>query len=187
MKIPEYFKQITKLPVESEREIINTFIREEFPKGHFLFKQNEVCRNIYFIEQGLARTFYISESGREITNWFLPENSFLTAVNSFYNNKPSSDYCVLMEDSVVYSIKYSEFESLLDNHLELGKFCFIVVFDLAKHMTEFINIIKFQTAEERYNALVKEYPHILHRVSLGHIASFLGITQETLSRIRAKK
>ncbi|HNZ43764.1 MAG TPA: Crp/Fnr family transcriptional regulator [Bacteroidales bacterium] len=187
MKIPEYFKNIASLSAESERAIISAFKREELPKGHFLFQQEVICRHIYFIEQGLARTYAISDSGREVTNWFFPENSFLTAINSFYNSSPARDFCILTEDSVVYSMTYSEFKRIVDDQPELAKFCFAVLFELAKQMTEYINSSKFQTAEDRYLELVKMHPAILQRASLGHIASFLGITQETLSRIRAKK
>jgi len=187
MKIPEYFKNITSLSAESERAVINAFRREELPKGHFLFQQEDICRHMYFIEQGFARAYSISDNGREVTNWFFPENSFLTAINSFYNNSQARDFCILTEDSVVYSMGYSEFNRILDDQPELAKFCFAVLFELAKQMTEYINSSKFQTAEDRYLELVRLHPMILRRASLGHIASFLGITQETLSRIRAKK
>ncbi len=187
MKLPEYFKNISEFSPESELTISAVSQREEFPKGHLLFRQDEICNRIFFIEKGFARTYNISDSGREITNWFFSENSFLTAVNSFYNGGLSGEYCVLMENSVVYSIKYSEFEMILDKHLELGKFCFFILFEIAKQMTDYINSSKFQTAEERYHELIKRYPSMLQRASLGQIASFLGITQETLSRIRSKK
>jgi len=187
MKIPQYFKNIASLSAESEKTIITAFKREELSKGHFLFKQEDICRHIYFIEQGFARTYNISDSGREITNWFFPENSFLTAINSFYNSSPARDFCILTEDSIVYSMAYADFNRILDEHPELARFCFAVLFELAKQMTEYINSSKFQTAEGRYLELVKTHPTILQRASLGHIASFLGITQETLSRIRAKK
>lgn len=187
MKIPEYFRNITKLSADSEKIIISAFKREEFPKGHLLYRQNEICNHIYFIEQGFARIYNISESGREITNWFFPENSFLTAVNSFYKRGIAGDFCEIMENSVVYSISFSEFEKILDEHLELGKFCFFIVFEIAKQMTEYISSSKFLTAEERYSVLIQRHPLILQKASLGHIASFLGITQETLSRIRSKK
>ena len=187
MKIPQYFKNIASLSAESEKTIITAFKREELSKGHFLFQQEDICRHIYFIEQGFARTYNISDSGREITNWFFPENSFLTAINSFYNSSPARDFCILTEDSIVYSMAYADFNRILDEHPELARFCFAVLFELAKQMTEYINSSKFQTAEGRYLELVKTHPTILQRASLGHIASFLGITQETLSRIRAKK
>ena len=138
-------------------------------------------------KKGLARIYYNTRSGKEITAWFFAENSFLTAHDSFYQQKPAPSCCELLEDSVVYSLKYTDMQAMLNENHDMAKFAFHAVFELAKKLTEFINGIKFQSAEERYNALMFNYPNIFQRARLGHIASFLGITQETLSRIRAGK
>jgi len=68
-----------------------------------------------------------------------------------------------------------------------ARLAFYILYEIAHKMTEFISSIRFQSAEERYKALIKEYPSLQQRTSLGHIASYLGITQETLSRIRTNK
>jgi len=185
MHLPPNIKSIANLSPQTEENLSAVFQRDEFPKGHLLFRQGEVCRHIFYIEKGLARIYYNSSNGKEITAWFFAENSFLTAHDSFYQRKASPTYCELLEDSVVYSLKYTDVEAMLNENHELAKFAFHAVFELAKKLTEFINGIKFQSAEERYNALMHNYPNIFQRAKLGHIASFLGITQETLSRIRA--
>lgn len=187
MDLPTYFKNISKLSPESVEEFTSTFKREELPKGHFLFQPGEVCQKIYYVEKGIARVFYNSEKGKDITAWFFAENSFLTAVDSFYLNKPTRDYCELLEDSIIHSIKFSDMETMLNGSGDMARIAFYTLFEITKRLTEFIVSIKFQTASERYNTLIQEYPHIFNRVSLGHIASYLGITQETLSRIRAEK
>ncbi len=185
MSLPSKIKDISNLPSQSEEALSAVFQRDEYPKGHLLFRQGEVCRHIFYIEKGLARIYYNSSNGKEITAWFFAENSFLTAHDSFYQRKASPAYCELLEDSVVFSLKYTDMEKILNENHELAKFAFHTMFELAKKLTEFINGIKFQSAEERYNALMLNYPNIFQRAKLGHIASFLGITQETLSRIRA--
>jgi len=185
MNLPPNIKSIANLSPQTEENLSAVFQRGEFPKGHLLFRQGEVCRHIFYIEKGLARIYYNSSNGKEITAWFFAENSFLTAHDSFYQRKASPTYCELLEDSVVYSLKYTDVEAMLNENHELAKFAFHAVFELAKKLTEFINNIKFQSAEERYNGLMNNYPNIFQRAKLGHIASFLGITQETLSRIRA--
>jgi hypothetical protein len=78
-------------------------------------------------------------------------------------------------------------EAMLSENHEMAQFAFHAVYALTRKLSEYITGIKFQSAEDRYNALMKDYPGIFQRVKLGHIASFLGITQETLSRIRAGK
>lgn len=187
MELPEHLIEQTKLSQDNVNVAVALFDRQEWPKGHALFNEGETCDRIFYIEKGFARFSNIAESGREITTWFFPDKSFLTAIDSFYKGRPADTTCVLNEDSIIYSITYSQFNQLLNDYPELGKFCFTVVFELARQMVEYISSSKFLTAEDRYNELIKRHPLILQKASLGQIASFLGITQETLSRIRAKK
>ena len=187
MNLPPYIKNIAKLSDHTEEELSAVLKRDELSKGHFLYQQGEICQHIFYIERGFARVYYYTESGKEITQWFFAENRFLTAVDSFYHHKPTQVFCELLEDSVIYSLKYSDMESMLNDNHDMATLGFHVVYELAKKMSEYMIGIKFQSAEDRYNALMKEYPLIFQRAKLGHIASFLGITQETLSRIRAGK
>jgi len=187
MDLPLYIKNIAKLTAENEEELKEVFKREEFPKGHFLYKQGDICRQIFYIEKGFARVYYYSKSGKEISTWFPFENSFTVAIDSFYQHTPTLYNCRLLEKSVVYSMKHSDFENMTNKYPEFSKFAFKVTYGIAKRLSEFIVNTKFQTAEERFNALMQEYPLIFQRASLVHIASYLGITKETLSRIRAGK
>jgi CRP/FNR family transcriptional regulator, anaerobic regulatory protein len=187
MEIPKYIKDRVKFSEELEEKLKVLLERKEFSKGQFLFRQGDVSRQVFFIEKGFVRVFYTSESGKEITAWFSAENSFITPIDSFYKHNAAQDNCEILEESVVYSLKYSELENLIDNNPEAAKFAFFTSFEIAQKMSEFIVSIKFQSAEERYNTLMQRYPHIFQRASLGQIASYLGITQETLSRIRAGK
>lgn len=186
MEIPKHIKKIANLPDSFDEELESILERREVKKGELLFEEGTICHNVFFIEKGLARIYYYSNSGKEITAWFFEENSFFTAIDSFYNHKPTNDFCEALEDSVIYTVKYTELENLL-NEQHGARLAFHVLFELTKRMTEFIVSIKFQSAEERYQTMIKEYPSIFQRVALGHIASYLGITQETLSRIRAGK
>lgn len=187
MNLPTYIKNIANLSDEAEQKLSTVFKRNELLKGHFLYRQGEICQHIFYIEKGIVRVFYYTETGKEITQWFYAENGFLTAVDSFYHHKPTMVYCELLEDSVIYSLKYTDMETMLDENQKMAKLAFHAVYELAKKLSEYIIGLKFQSAEDRYKNLMKEYPQIFQRAKLGHIASFLGITQETLSRIRAGK
>jgi CRP/FNR family transcriptional regulator, anaerobic regulatory protein len=186
MKLYDYLNNIAKLSDSLEEELKNIFEPKEFSKGDHLFKQGELCRNLYFIKKGLVRVYYYSDNGKEITAWFSAENTLVTAIDSFYYHKPTRDYCEVLEDSVVYLINFSEWEIILNSE-NGARLAFYILYDITRKMTDFISNIKFQSAEERYKSLIKEYPSILQRAPLGHIASYLGITQETLSRIRSNK
>jgi len=186
MELSEYLKNISKLSDSLEEDLKNLFEPKEFSKGDHLFKQGMICRHMFYIEKGLVRVYYYSGSGKEITAWFSSENTLITALDSFYYHKPTRDYCEALEDSVVYPIKFSEFETILNSE-KGARLAFYILYEITRKMTEYISSIKFQSAEERYKALIKEYPSLQQRTSLGHIASYLGITQETLSRIRTNK
>jgi CRP/FNR family transcriptional regulator, anaerobic regulatory protein len=186
MELSEYLKNIAKLSDSLEDDLKNLFEPKEFSKGDHLFKQGVICQHLFYIKKGLVRVYYYPGSGKEITAWFSAENTLVTAIDSFYYRKPTHDNCEVLEDSVIYPINFSELEIILNSE-KGSRLAFYILYEIARKMTEFINGIKFHSAEERYKALIKEYPTILQRTSLGYIASYLGITQETLSRLRAKK
>ena len=170
-----------------EQEIGELFHREEFSKGHFLFQQGDICRHVFYLEKGLARYYYYSDKGKDITGWFFLENQFLTAMDSFYEHKPTKNYCVLLEDSIVYTINDFEVEEMLTKSHAMAVFLYHAMYWGVKKLTEFLFTIRFQTAQERYKILLRNYPSIFQRAPLHHIASYLDITPETLSRLRAEK
>jgi CRP-like cAMP-binding protein len=186
MELSEYFKNISKLSDSLEEDLKNLFEPKEFFKGDLLFKQGEICRHLFYIKKGLVRVYYYAGSGKEITAWFSAENTLVTAIDSFYYHKPTRDNCEVLEDSVVYPINFSEWDIILNSE-KGARLAFYILFGITRKMTDYISSIKFQSAEERYRALIEEFPAIQQRTSLGHIASYLGITQETLSRIRSNK
>lgn len=187
MNLPPYIKELTKTSGLLDTEFLESVIeRKEMKKGDFLFEQGKVCQHIFFIEKGIARLFYYSDNCKDITAWFFAENSFLTAIDSFYYHKATCDYCELLEDSIVYTIKYTDLELLLTKE-HSSRLVFHVLYELMRRITDFLVSLKFQSAQDRYNTMFNEHPQIFRRVPLGHIASFLGITQETLSRIRSGK
>ncbi len=185
MDLSEYFKNISKLSDSLEDELKNLFEPKEFFKGDHLFKQGEICHHLYYIKKGLVRVYYYSGNGKEITDVFC-RKSLVTAIDSFYFHRPTRDYCEVLEDSVVFPISFSDLEIILNSE-KGSRLAFYILYEITRKMTEYISSFKFQSAEERYKALIKELPGIQHRTSLGHIASYLGITQETLSRIRSNK
>jgi CRP-like cAMP-binding protein len=185
LSLPQHIKNHVNLTSQEEQEIGKLFHREEFSKGHFLFHQGDICRHAYFLEKGLARLYHNSSKGKEITDWFFAENQFIAALDSFRKHKPTNFNCVLLEDSIIYSIKSSDFEEMIDKSHAMTKFFFRVMYWGACKLAE--PMYQFQTAEERYKTLLQEYPFLFQRVQLSYIASFLGITPETLSRLRAGK
>jgi CRP-like cAMP-binding protein len=185
MSLPKYIKDIVNLTSQEEEVLGALFHREEFSKGHLLIKQGKICRHMFFLEKGFARYFYFSNEGKEITAWFFAKYNFITALDSFYQHKPTNYYCVLLEDSIIYSIKYSDFEEIFNKSNNMANFLFRSMYEVSYKLSE--SIFRFQTAKEKYKVLLQDFPFIFQRVQLSCIASYLGITPETLSRLRAER
>lgn len=173
------------LGTESRRALLSLMKKEFLPKGHVLVPCGEICRSVYYIEKGLARTFYLKD-GKEVTDRFRAENSFTCSMSGYVTNTPDGRQIELLEDSVLWSLPYAQLEKLYDAYHEIERLGRYLITEEMVEMHRRLTELQFMPAQERYNNLLAANPWLLQRVSLGHISSYLGITQETLSRIRAK-
>jgi CRP-like cAMP-binding protein len=157
----------------------------ELPKGHLLVKEDTVCNYLYFVERGLTRTHYYKD-GKDITDWISPENTFACSIVSFITRKPDRRIIELLEPSVLYAISHEKLEELYSHFHEIERLGRLLVSSGMVQMQQKFDDQHFETATQRYQTLMKTNPSLLLRVPLGMIASYLGITQETLSRIRSQ-
>jgi CRP-like cAMP-binding protein len=154
-------------------------------KNEYLLNEGQVCRHLYFLEKGALRGFY-NLDGKEITHWFGFEKDFVTSFHSFITQEPAVENIQLLEGSILWSISKETLTALFNEYHEIERLMRIAYEKYYIRLEErFVNG-QFKTAGERYENLLEQTPHILERVPLGHIASYLGISQETLSRIRSK-
>lgn len=154
-------------------------------KNDFLLTEGKICRHLYFVQHGAVRGFY-NLDGKEITHWFAFEPDFVTSFHSFITQEPAVENIQLLEGSILWAISKSNLDALMSQHHEVERLVRIAYEKYYLRLEErFVNA-HFKTASERYQNLLLQNPSLLARVSLGHIASYLGITQETLSRIRSK-
>ena len=141
---------------------------------------------MYFLESGAIRGYYNLE-GKEITHWFSFAPDFVTSFHSFITQQPAVESIQLLEGSVLWSISKENVDRLMKNYHEIERLVRIAYENYYIRLEErFVNA-QFKTAAERYQNLLQQTPHILERVPLGYIASYLGISQETLSRIRGRR
>jgi len=137
------------------------------------------------MEKGAIRGYFLQD-GKEVTYWFAFENDFFTSFHSFITRSAAVENIQFLEGSIVWRISKEQLESLLERFPELEKLLRIIYEQYYIRLEErFVNA-QFSTATERYKGLLLQSPHIAARIPLGYIASYLGISQETLSRIRAR-
>jgi CRP-like cAMP-binding protein len=187
MNVIEYINSLVTLAPDVAKKIQHVFTNEEGARKTFLYKEGQTATRLYYIQTGLARMYYLNDQGKEITYGFYTDGQFVTIPDSFFNQTPSRYYLELLETSSLSFITYSEFELLANAFSEVKEIENHVLRYFLLRASERIVALQFQTAEERYLTLFESQPSIFYRAPLGTIASYLGITQETLSRIRSKK
>jgi CRP-like cAMP-binding protein len=158
---------------------------KKFKKGDLLLRQNEICDKSYLIISGIARKFYLN-NGKEITTELYFENDLAVSFDSYSLQLPSREFIEALTDVTVSIIHYQAFQ---DAKLKYPK---LLALDLmyAEYYGMWVEnrLIEFHTmtATERYLEILNKSPHVIQKIPLTIIASYLGITLETLSRIRAK-
>ena len=180
------FRSITTISTELEERLKAILRKDTFPKKHLLLKEGQVSNYIYFIEKGFIRSYYL-RYGKEITSWFMKEGDIIISVNSFYKRLPSYEYIQTIEESTVSFIDYNELHQLYNEFTEfniVGRRLTEKYYGLSE---ERLYSMRKQSAEERFKFLLDRYPEIFKRAPLGYIASYLGVSLETVSRIRGKK
>jgi CRP-like cAMP-binding protein len=170
---------------EARLSLSNVLRKVELPKSSILIKEGIICNHLFFLEQGCLRGFS-NLDGKEVTHWFAFENDFVTSVYSFISRKPSLENIHALEDSVLWSVSYEDLQRLFDTYPDIERMTRIIYERAYIRLEERLVRLQFKSAKERYEQITTVFPTILNRVSLGHIASYLGISQETLSRIRAQ-
>jgi CRP-like cAMP-binding protein len=173
------------LSAPAQTALQQSFEKLTLPKNKYLVTQSEICRHLYFLEKGAVRGFY-NLDGKEITHWFGFENDFVTSFHSFITQEASVENIQLLEGSILWKISKETLSGLCNEYHEIERLLRIAYEKYYIRLEErFVNA-QFKTASERYENLLDQTPYILERVPLGCIASYLGISQETLSRIRSK-
>ncbi len=171
---------------QSDIEKVKPFLHFDFRKaGDRLLRKAQICDRIYFLKKGLVRTYY-EKNGKEVTSWFYDSQQYFTSWYSFYCRRPSFESIQILEDSEIYSLSYKDFNTLQENPKLL-----LIARLIAEESTAFLDYSNKDytglSAADRYRDLLHYFPDIELRTKLSYIASFLGVSQETLSRIRSGK
>jgi len=173
---------IFPLSDELETELSFYLKFEQFPKKAHLLKEGQICNYIYFIEQGLVRSYYLKDEN-EVCSWFMKEGDVIISVDSFYNKKPGYESIQAIEDTTVYFINYDELQLLYKKFVEFNIIGRVLTEKYYQLSEQRLFSMRKQTASERYDFLLQHHAEIVQRVPKKYIASYLGVSVETLSRI----
>lgn len=181
-----YCNRLSKLDEAATAALIPCLKKKAVSKGEDVVSRGQVCRHLFFIDSGLVKICF-DHDGKEFIMRFFPENTMVTILDSFLTQSPSTYRMVALETSSFTLLGKDDLERLMSKHHCMESF-FRKLMSLATlNMMGRISEMLEENAEEGYNNFVKNNGAIFQRICLGDLASYLGITQVTLSRIRAKK
>lgn len=178
---------IAPLSAELQQSLSGYVVEEPYAKKHLLLKEGQVAKKIFFIKNGFARAFYYPHDGKECTSWFMGKGDIMISVYSFFTQQPAAENIELLEESIIQSITWNQLQSIYADFKEFNYIGRIITEKYYIQSEERAILLRTLTAKERYELLLKSHPTIFQKASLGQIASYLGISQETLSRVRGKK
>lgn len=187
MNSPKLIKYLSSNLNINEEEILllaNDYPIKKVVKDEFLLRANEYSKYTYFIEKGLLRQYSIDSKGKEHTISFAPENWFVSDRESIYFNASSAYYIQALEDSEIVMIDEDFIKNLSIKIPAFTEFNNKLLHNHIRHLQNRIHMLLSSNAEERYLEFVAMYPDILLRVPQTMVASYLGITPESLSRVR---
>lgn len=176
--------QYPEMSEAAQRMIENLVVRREVKKGEQLVVEGQICKNIILVGQGMIRQYYFKHK-KDVTEHFSYEGGVAICLESTLKQEPTHLLAEAIEDSIVYYLPYQELLKAAETSWELNIFYRkILEYSLITSQKK-ADGWRFETAHERYERLWREHPEIIRRAPLAHIASYLLMSPETLSRVRA--
>ena len=155
----------------------------KFQKGEVILKEGEVCKNIYWVVKGLVRQFYF-KNGKELTEYMAVENTICMSIESLFKELPSHQQIQAIEPSIIFALPKAKLEKEAVRNVNIQKHKRKILEESLILSQVHADMLRFESAQERYAKLVKRSPQLVLRAPLVYIASYLQMTPETLSRVR---
>jgi len=176
---------LPRLDEDTISSIYSSFEKKEIEKGQFIAKEGKICDKLYFIDSGYTRSYLLNE-GKEITTWFCFEGEFVTAFNSFFHGIPCRENIVAMMPCTMFYITNKKLNEQIKKNAIWETVVRLFITRFALQQEDRIYLLQSLSAVKKYQYIIDNYPHMIKIVPNKYIASFIGITKESLSRIRTK-
>ena len=156
----------------------------KFAKGEMILKEGEVCENIYYIEHGLVRQFYL-KNGKQITEHLGEDRTIFMCIESLFREEPTKLQVEAIEPTTVYALPKQRLEQVALHNVNIQILYRKILEESLIISQVHADLVRFETAQDRYKKMCKLSPQVILRAPLVYIASYLQMTPETLSRVRA--
>ncbi len=180
----DYFATNQQLSENTKIEIVNHLAILNLDKKHVLIKENNRHDFAYFVIKGAVRSYYLKD-GVEVNTWFAFENDLVGSLHNF-KDRPSRETIELVENSTLISINLKKIKPLMHSNIQIANFINVIIEDYALFLEDRIYFSQMMSSIDKYLILLDKEPQLFQRIPLTYIASYLGISRETLSRLRAK-
>jgi cyclic nucleotide-binding domain protein len=156
----------------------------KFTKGQSILKEGEVCKNIYYLDRGLIRQFYLKNE-KEVTEHLGADHSIFMCIESLFKEEPTKLQVEALENSWVYALPKSDLEKIALHNVNI-QMMFRKILEESLIISQIhADLVRFESAKSRYQKMQKLYPQVILRSPLTYVANYLQMTPETLSRVRA--
>jgi len=179
-----YLKNVIHVKPEHLPVLMGLIARKQLKKSEVLLGMGQICKNIFFVESGLLRLYSIDDSGKEHILQFAPENWFISERGSLYFGNPSEFFIDVLEDTTLVVFDHHFIEQASEISVEFRNYNEYLLQNHIRQLQKRINSLIGASAESRYLDFIKLYPDLTLRIPQWMIASYLGITPESLSRVR---
>ena len=162
----------------------SVLVQMKFAKGEMILREGEVCRNLYYVDKGLVRQFYFKK-GKEMTEYMGTEGSVIMCIESLFKEEPTHLQVEALEPVLIYALPKARLEEVAMHNVNIQILYRKILEESLINSQIHADLVRFETAQDRYQKFCKRSPQIALRAPLVYVASYLQMTPETLSRVRS--
>jgi CRP-like cAMP-binding protein len=181
----EYLSHFDTLSAAALHHLQQVTTRNRYPAKYQLLHVGDVCTHVHFVEKGVLRAYYLSDTNEDLTTWLAAEHEVITQPHSLHYQVASTEAIEVLEEATLWSIQINDLRMLQQQYPDVALISLQFQQRYLIRYEERLRAFLRFSADERYEHFSQALPHLLHRVSLKYVASYLGMTPSTLSHVRA--